>query len=240
MSNATYLAVSNQVALQQMLDVVASNIANVNTTAFKSQDVRFTDYLASIGGTSTIAFPQNAGITRDYDEGPITSTGNPLDLAIKGDAFLAVQTGAGTRYTRSGSLTLDAKGVLTDVDGDPVLDDRGNPITIPQGQGPITVSSDGTLSTASGQVAHIKLVHFASDGDLVSEGAGMFNANGMPEMPASGASVVQGSLEGSNVQPIVEMTRMMEILRSYQYAEKMIESENQRQMQAIQVLTKDA
>lgn len=242
MDNIAAITLSNQLALTRQMDIVANNIANASTTGFKSERVLFSQYLANLSapGDQKLAFPQDAGVKRNYDEGPITATGNPLDLAIKGDAFFAVSTANGTRYTRDGSFTLNNQRQVTTAQGNNLLDENGQPIKIPTTQTQISISQDGTVSTEDGQIARIKLVRFADPQALSEEGASMFNPNSAKPLPASGAKVLQGSIEGSNVQSILELSRLLEISRSYQSAQHLMDTENDRMHNAITSLTKDA
>jgi flagellar basal-body rod protein FlgF len=242
MDNATNIALSNQLALARQMDVVANNLANANSTGFKSERLLFTQYLANLGPRQDqkLVFPEDIGVVRNFDEGPLVTTGNPLDLAIHGSGFFMVNTPNGQRYTRAGNFTLNTQGQIVDSNGDQLLDERGNPINIPSTQSKITISSDGTVSTESGQVARLAIMRFDKPETLREEHGGLFAADNARPSPASGARVVQGSLENSNVQSIVEITRLMEITRAYQNSQRMIDSEDQRQRQAIEGLTKDA
>jgi len=242
MTNASYVALANQAALQRQLDVVANNLANANTTGFKSSQLLFTQYLANVPNhdQQPIAFPQDFGVERNFQEGAIGTTGNPLDLAIKGDAFFVVNTAAGQRYTGDGAFTLDAQGEIIDHSGDQVLDERGNPIVVPPNQSHVTISDDGTISTESGQLAHLALVRFDNPQQLKEESAGIYDAQGAQSRPASGVKVVQGSLEGSNVEPVLEMTHLIEISRRYEQCQNMLNSEDDRQKKAIETLGSQA
>ncbi|HLI13179.1 MAG TPA: flagellar basal-body rod protein FlgF [Alphaproteobacteria bacterium] len=239
MNNAAYITLANEMALRRQLDVIANNVANANTTGFKEGHLLFTQYLSELGSAPSqkVAFPLDLGIHRDFQDGPLTTTGNPLDMAIKGDAFFVVNTPAGPRYTRAGSFALNTQSQIVDPNGDQLLDDRGNPITVPPNQTQITISRDGSISTEAGPLAHIGLVRFDNPQLLHEESAGLYAPGNAQQSPASGATVIQGSIEGSNVQPIVEITRLMQMTHSYQDAQKLIDAENNRQKQLIQALT---
>src|SRR6185312_11727364 len=147
MENATYVALSSQMAIQRQMDVVANNLANASTPAFKGEEMLFSQYLVRPSGQrSPIAFVQDAGTVRDLREGPITQTGNPLDLAISGQGYFAVQTPLGVRYTRNGHFQLDSQGQIVTSQGYPVLTNSGQPLVVPANTHGITVATDGTVS----------------------------------------------------------------------------------------------
>src|SRR5215469_2049692 len=112
MQNATYIALSSQTALQRQMDVVANNLANLSTPAFKGEEMLFSQYLTRARGTGAMAFVEDAGTARDLRQGPITKTGNPLDLALQGPGYFSVDTPLGTRYTRAGHFQIDAQNQL--------------------------------------------------------------------------------------------------------------------------------
>ena len=135
MENALLIGLSRQIALQRELDVVANNIANINTTGFKADGAVFDEYLSAPaarrrpGPTSRVSFVQDRATWHDMSQGPIQHTGNPLDVAIDGQGFLVVQTARGERYTRNGALQINATGELVTSAGDQVLGDSG-PISL--------------------------------------------------------------------------------------------------------------
>jgi flagellar basal-body rod protein FlgF len=242
MDNTTYIALANQLALTRQMDIVANNIANANTTAFKGERVLFTNYLADLGPgqDQQLNFPQDIGVSRNFEEGSLTPTGNSLDLAISGDGFFAVNAPNGTRYTRAGAFALNTQGQIVDLAGDTVLDEHGNPIAVAPGQTQVSVSQDGTVSTESGQLARLQLVRFDDPNNLSAEGANLFDAGGATPIPASASKVIQGSIEGSNIQPVTELTHLLQIQHGIEAAQRVISAENDRQTKMIDALTKDA
>lgn len=221
MENAVLLGLSRQMALGRELDVIANNVANVSTTGFKARSARFREHLGSVGaasglrpGDGRISFTADAGTPIDLAPGAVERTGGALDLAVKGDAFFTVATPGGERYTRNGAFQLDAKGTLVTSDGHAVLGERG-PISIgPQERG-LAVGPDGTISTDQGPRGKIRLVRFESPQSLASEGANLYAAS-TPALAADPAARVEsGALERSNVRPVIEMTRLVEVTRAY-------------------------
>jgi flagellar basal-body rod protein FlgF len=221
MENALLVGLSRQIALARELDVIANNVANSGTNGFKARSSRFEEYTMPAAKAETfrkadqnLSFVIDAGTPLDTSQGPIQTTGNPLDAAIKGDAFFAVQTPAGERYTRNGSFSLDSQGQLVTADGYPVLTDNG-PVTIPQQETGLAIGPDGVLSTTQGQRGKLRLVTFADNRALRNQGANLFSST-TPAQPAGpGPQLEPGALEHSNVRPVVEMTRLIEVNRAY-------------------------
>jgi flagellar basal-body rod protein FlgF len=239
MENASYVALSRQATLRREMDLVANNLANMNTTAYKGESMLFVEHLRDTDSDlGDIAFVQDLGVVRDLDEGGMHATGNPLDLAISGDGYFSVETEAGEeRYTRDGSFHLDRDGRIVNSSGMPVLDRNGQPVTLPPRTETIEVSRDGTVSTETGVVGRLRVTAFENQQALRKEAGKLFVAGGDANAaPADEAVVQQGMLEGSNVQGVVEMTRMMDLVRSYQMANQLSQSEHERQRRAIQSL----
>ncbi len=149
MESTAYIALSRQMVLDRQMDVIAHNIANATTSGFKAESMLLEPVPVDAGERQRLAFVQDLGMVRDLSPGPITTTGNPFDLAIEGAGYFAIQTAGGVRYGRSGQLHLNDVGELATADGDPVLDDGGAPLALPLDAGPITIAADGTVSTPS-------------------------------------------------------------------------------------------
>ncbi len=235
MENAALVALSRQMVLRRQMDVIANNIANVNTIGFKADRMLFATALRDIGNGQKAAFVRDIAVAHDYSDGPMAATGNPLDFAIRGDGFFQVETPDGIRYTRGGHFELDADGVLITSQGYPVLGDDGIPILTFPGDIELTVKADGTVSSESGEIGRLAVVQFDNVHKLRKEAGGLFDTDETPN-EAEDASVVQGSVENSNVKPIIEMTQMIWVLRSYQSAQKLGDDHNRLMRQAISVL----
>ncbi len=246
MENAGYIALSRQTALWRQMDQIANNMANVNTAGFKGERVLFTDYLAKVRTDrslfrDTIAYTEDFGMVRDLSEGALQTTGNPLDVAIKGDGYFAVENQDGQRfYTRSGRFKLDADGQITTSSGEILLSDTDQPIVLAPTETEITISRDGTVTTENGQIGRLRLVGFADQRALKKVTEGLYDAGEQTPTPLSAPHVTQGMLEGSNVNPISEITRMISVQRAYESAQKMIETEHDRQRQAIDAFAKQS
>lgn len=240
MQNATYVALSRQDALRRQMDVVAHNLANMNTTGFKGQRMLFTEFLERPGMHEQVSYVQDRAVVRDTANGGMASTSNVLDFALNGNGYFTVDSASGRRYTRSGNFQLNEQRQITDVGGLPVLSDGGQPMTIPEGAKEIRLSGDGTLSTELGPVGKFNVVVFKKEQMMMEVGSGLYVSDEEPQAAPPETKVAQGMLEQSNVKPIVEMTNMMDIMRQYQQTQKMLETEHERMRTVIQRLGRAA
>jgi flagellar basal-body rod protein FlgF len=231
MENAGYIALSQQVALARQLEVIANNMANASTPAYKSESAQFNEYLIQADDGTPLSFVEDATLLRDWSAGTLRPTGNPLDLAINGDGYFVVSTPDGDRYTRNGRFALDAAGQVVTGDGNPVLGD-GGPIVMPTEDANLTVAADGTVSSEQGTIGKIRLVRFADPQALEAIGAGLYKTDASPE-PDGASKLSQGMVEDSNVQPIIEMTNLIQVTRDYEAAQKIIDEEHERELRAI-------
>jgi flagellar basal-body rod protein FlgF len=246
MENTLLVGLSRQVALSRELDVVANNLANMNTTGYKADGSLFEEYLSSKARAaptdSRVSFVQDRGVWHDMSQGALDRTGNPLDLAIDGKGYLVVQTPAGQRYTRNGALKTDATGQLVTSEGYPVLGDNG-PIVFQQTDHQVQISRDGTISVRQGASnadaarGHLRVVTFANPQQLQKYGSSSFTAiQGAQPQPAQDAGIIQGSIEQSNVRSVVEMSRMIEITRSYTQVAGILQQQGDMGQQSIDKL----
>ncbi|MEN6543698.1 flagellar basal-body rod protein FlgF [Parvibaculum sp.] len=243
MDNAILIGLSRQSAMMRQMSVIANNIANMNTSGYKSQSMLFDEYVMPVASEASpdksLSFVQDLGQFRNVADGAIQTTGNPLDVAITGEGFFKVQTAQGVRYTRDGHFQLDGSGQLVTQEGNPVLSDSGSPITFGADEGEITIARDGTITTSRPGTANSEQVRgklgittFANLQDMKSEENNLLSTT-QTESPVQSVRVVQGSIEASNVKPIVEMTNMMTVQRSYESAQKLIEAADDMRRQAI-------
>lgn len=233
MENTLLVALSRQGGLRREMNAVAHNIANMNTQGYKREGVMFDDYMMrSKGGErilgDKVAFTRDLAQYRDLTEGTFEHTGNPLDVAIQGEeGYFVIETAAGNRYTRNGHFQLNSEGVLVNSNGQSVLSTDGEQIEIPQDQGQITITQDGIISTQQGQVGRLAVVEFENAQFMSKEAGALYNSEEAPT-PIDQPSIHQGKLEASNVNPILEMTRMIAVHRSYDQAKNLIQKEDER------------
>lgn len=226
MENQLYIGLSRQVALQRQLDVVANNVANMNTVGFRGERSLFEAAMEAGGRkpTDRMAFTIDRSTYTDLRAGAFTATGNPYDIALQGDGFLSVQTPNGVRYTRDGRLRRDADGTLVAATGKPVLDDGGRPMAIASDARVISIGSDGLVSADNDVIGRLGIVRFDNPQKLVQNGDLLYEPrDGMQPLPAPDTKVAEGMVEQSNVQGIVEIGRMMNLSRDYEAVSKMVD-----------------
>jgi flagellar basal-body rod protein FlgF len=245
MNNTLYVSLSHQMAMQRRLDVVSNNIANLNTTAYRRESVRFEEYITEMKGAKdplggSLSFVQDYGVVRDFQEGSFDPTGNPFDIAISGPGFLTVETPEGeTRYTRNGHLKLDEGGRIVTSNGSLVMDDSGSEITLASGDTEINIAKDGTISGNTGRIARLALVEFSNPQALLKVGDSQYSTTEVPE-DSENSTILQGMIEGSNVNGVEEVTNMVQILRSYQKVAQMLSDYQKLRQSAIQRLARVA
>ena len=224
MDSGFYAAFTGLVAGTQALELAANNLANISTTGYKAQREFYKSLTASLGNTSPRPLSSlnqainNYGVlggaTVDVQAGMLERTGNDLDVAMEGSGFFVVQTKAGPKYTRNGNFRVDTDGQVQTTWGDPVLDDQNQPLEIPSG--PISISSDGTISSQGGVVGRFQTVDFAPGTALAPEGNSMYTAGKATTTPATDPRVRQGMLEASNMSPITGTIGLIMIQRQTQ------------------------
>lgn len=244
MLSPSLVLLSDQTALERAMDIVANNVANASTSGFKREGIAFDTFISQPAPGKPINFVVDRATYRDAAEGPIQPTDNPLDLAIQGPGYFEVQMADGsTRYTRAGAFQLDTQGRISTLGGQPVLAEGNQSITIPDTASQVNISQDGTVSarvdngTNLATLGKIAVVKFANEQALQPQGNGLYTTSQTPE-PATGSAVVEGAIEQSNVQPVIEMTQMIRIMRSYEQASNLISQENTRLNEAITTLSR--
>jgi flagellar basal-body rod protein FlgF len=224
MNSGYYAAFTGLVARLEALDVIANNLANVNTSGFRGQREFYNAVTANLDNQPLTPlnraindFGVLGGSTLDLRQGSLQGTGNPLDLAVSGSAFFAVQTPRGVRYTRNGSFHVDATGQLLDSQENPVLG-PGGPLVLPQGE--IAVGDDGSISVAGAVAGKLRLADFASGTNLEQEGSSYYIAPQNAEQPATTSKVEQGMLESANLNPVSLTVTMMDLQRHAELLER--------------------
>lgn len=234
MSDGIYAALSGAVASERALDVVANNVANVGTTGFRGERLAFRESVSRATGGGqvpvSLRYTELEETRIDTSEGPLRQTGNPLDLAISGDAFFAVQGPDGPRFTRDGSFVVGADGVLRTHQGlavraEGALDRPPTEIVVPAGTTSVSVASDGTLSSGDRVLGRVALVRFEHTSQLHAEGGSLLVAERPSDaVPAMESTVVSGFLEGANVGPISGMNELITASRSFEAFQRVIQT----------------
>jgi flagellar basal-body rod protein FlgF len=251
MENSLLIGLSRQTALQRELDVVSNNIANMNTTGFKADGAVFGEYLQSGAKANSglsdrrVSFVQDNMSWHDMSQGTVQQTGGPLDVAVDGEGMITVQTSRGERYTRNGAFQINNVGELVTGTGDKVMGENG-PIVLQVTDRDIVITANGTVKVREGASLNsdssrgkLRLVTFADPQTLRKDGATTFApADGAQPIPVpdSKIHVVQGSIEKSNVRPVIEMTRMIELTRAYTEVSTILQQQGDLRKNSIQQL----
>lgn len=250
MENTLLVGLSRQISLERQLGVVANNVANVNTTGYKADKSVFEEYLRSpahidnfIGSDRRVSFVQDRATWHDFSQGAIERTGNPLDVALDGNMFFAVQANGNERYTRNGAFQINAQGQLVTTDGHTVLGANG-PITFQPGDQDIAIGADGTITVREGQTTTVaaprgklRVVTFDQPQRLEKQGSNLFMApNGVNATPTTLANVRQGVIEKSNVSGVQEMAKMIEVMRAYTSISSIMQQQNDLRKMSIERL----
>lgn len=236
MESTGYITLTRQSGLQREMQVVANNIANAATTGYRAEGIIFSEYVKAVNGEASLSMGQgNIGKT-SFEQGSLRQTNGTFDFAIEGDGYFLIQTPLGDRLTRAGAFSPDATGQLVTPDGYPVLDAGRAPLFVPAAAGTLAVSSDGTLSMDGVPLGQMALVRPADPLGMIREDGVMFRADAGDE-PTEDVRVLQGFVEGSNVNPLLELSRMIEVQRAYEMGQSFLKTEDERVRAAVKTLT---
>jgi len=214
MDTGIYVAMSKELGILRDMEVTANNLANVDTTGFNSEDLLFKNYLApGAGGEGKVAYADDYATFRDTMQGALRVTGNPLDAAIEGSGYFAVQTPLGTRYTRSGNFRINPNGTLVTPEGYHVLDTANQDITFDTTDRVIQIRDDGTINVDNSERATLNVVQFNNEQLMERVGDNLYKSDAKPK-PAENFTVTGGMLESSNVKPVMALTHMIYVSRS--------------------------
>ena len=245
MDISSYVLLSQEQALRRKLDVAANNMANMSTAGFKRERPVFRDYVEhgeenAVPDARDAAFVLDFGAVHDTRAGAFQATGNPLDFMVDGPGYVAVEVpGGGMGYTRAGLVRVNEAGELTTAGGQRLLGEGGMPVVVaPDQLGSLAIGKDGTVSTAQGSVGRLAVTIFDDERALTPAGDGTLTGTGGRELSAAETKLKTGGIEGSNVDPIVETTAMVEILRAYQASAKISQDMDDMRKRAIDRLSK--
>ena len=242
MENSFLVGLSQQIATNRAMEVIANNLANLSTPAFKRESVRFEQYVVPVEPTEAetsdsvnVSFVYDRGVSRDLSEGRLEQTGSEFDVAISGPGYFVVQTPTGERYTRNGHFQLDGQGRVVTDDGYQLQSD-GGAINLQPQDGTLRIANDGTISTDLQRLGKLRIVSFADERGLKKSGASIYDAAGQAATPVVQAQVRQGWIEKSNVEAVIEISRMIDIMRAYQASADLTKSGEDLLKQAIEKL----
>lgn len=228
MGNSIYTTVTRQSGLMKEMQVVANNIANTATTGYRQEGVIFAEHVQKLeGGHPSLSMAAAVGHKTDGSQGALAQTGGTFDLAIEGDGFFQIETPDGPRLTRAGAFIPTAEGELVTPEGYMLLDTGGSPVFVPSDAGQIAIAPDGTISADGTPLGQIGLVRPEDPSGMVREDGVRFKTDSQLE-PAEDASMLQGFLEGSNVNAVGQIARMIEVQRAYEMGQSFLEREDER------------
>jgi flagellar basal-body rod protein FlgF len=241
MDNPGYIILSRLSLQARATQALAHNVANADTPGYRALRPVFAAYVARQDaaaapppGGRPVHFVQDRATWRDMETGAMQVTGNPLDVAITGEGFFAVETPRGERFTRAGRFSLGDGGRILDMEGHPVLGQDGQPLAVSPNDSRIEIQGDGTVRSENGVIGRLRVVRFDNPQALRAEGDRLFDAAGENAQAIERPALRQGVLEGSNVRPILEMTRLTTELREFQFAAQFAEREGERQSTAVE------
>lgn len=239
MENSIYIGLSKQIALERNMQIVANNVANMTTPGFRGQNLVFSEFIADPkGGSHPLAFVYDKLQYQSSEPGSIKQTENPLDLALEGEGFFGVKGPNGeTMYTRAGNFEIADDGTLITGAGHPVADAGGGTINIPLDAIDIGVDQYGFVSDQNGQLGQIMIKEFENIQTLNPAGDNLYTTTEEGIQSKGDTRVLQGRLETSNVKPVVEINRMIRILRHFQMVQNLLQTESERLSTAIDKLT---
>ncbi len=236
MSNSVYAAIARQSGLLSEMQVVANNIANLSTTGFRREGLVFTEHVTALEGKDgSLSMAIAQGRATFDNEGAFRQTGGAFDLAIEGDGYFLVETPAGQRLTRAGAFSPGSDGILATQDGYSVLGADSAPVFIPTDLGTVSISGDGTISADGDPIGQIGLFGPTDPLGLRREGGVLFVSEaGIDAVPDG--RMLQGFVEGANVDPVAEIARMIEIQRAYELGQTFLEQEDNRIVSVISTI----
>jgi flagellar basal-body rod protein FlgF len=232
-----YVALSSQVALERRLTTIADNVANAGTVGFRATGVKFEDLVSGMGKGS-MSFVSTGETYLSTASGGMKETGNPLDMAIKGEAWFGIQTPQGLIMTRDGRFTIQPHGQLVSIEGHPVVDAGGAEIILDPQAGPPVVSADGIIRQGGNLVGGIGLFEFTPGADFVRYGnSGVVPpTEPQPVVDRIDVGVMQGFVENSNVDPVLEMTRLIQVQRAFENMAALTRSSESKLDEAVKAL----
>lgn len=236
MDAAGYTTLTRQSGLMREMQVVAHNIANLSTSGFRREGLIFSEHVVRMDDGESLSMARGNVRHIDLSQAGLNQTGGTFDFAIQGDGFFLIETAQGERLTRAGSFTPSPEGELVTPDGFRLLDQGGAPVFVPQGAGRVALAQDGTLSSDGIPIARIGLWQPTDPTSLRHQAGTLFGADAVE--PAVGGVVLQGFVEDSNVEPVSEIARMIEVQRAYELGQTFMDREDQRMRGVIQTLGK--
>lgn len=240
MNNAIYVALSRQTGVERQLSVVAGNLANANTAGFNGDQLLFKSHLVPDADGRTTAYVEDVATIRKTTQGRLEYTGNPLDLSISGKGYFGVTGPTGTAYTRAGNFVIDNEGSLATIDGYKVQDEAGSQIDFQEDDREIKIYGDGRIEVDGEERGNVGFFQFSDEQKLKRMGGNLYSSSIAPTLNEGEGRMVQGMLEKSNVNPIEEITNLIQLQRAYTGNAKFISDMYELQEVAVRKLSQQA
>lgn len=235
MTDGIYTTIGRQAGLLREIDVIAQNIANANTTGYRAEGLIFSEHVTRTGRDNpSISFASATGKQTRFEQGGLEQTGGSFDLAIEGEGYFTVDVDGATHLTRAGAFVAAADGSLQTPEGYPLLDEGGAPVFVPQNAQSVSVGTDGTLSADDQPIARVGVVLPDDAGSMTRRAGTMFATEEF--QPVENPRVVQGFLEASNVDPVIEIARMVEVQNAYKMGQDFMDKEHERMLAMLRLM----
>jgi flagellar basal-body rod protein FlgF len=241
MDSTLYVALSHMNAMRRRMDMTANNVANMNTHGYREEKPLFQEILQKDSRSQGVSYVQDARSVRNVTNGPLEETGHTYDVALQGAGFFAVKhpTTGEVTYTRDGRFRVNNTGQLVNTQGFSVMGEGGAALSIPTTARQVVITSDGTILADAANVGQMQVAQFDNELLLKKMEDGRYQAPPTlsPNGKREGVQVMQGMIEGSNVNPVVALTEMVDIARGYERAERIVSNEDERIRDAIRKLS---
>lgn len=238
MDSTGYTSLTRQSGLMREIGMVANNIANLSTTGYRREGLVFSEYVQRLEpGEPSLSMADGNTRHIDTSQGPLTQTGGAFDFAIEGEGFFLLEAADGQYLTRAGSFTPNAEGELVTHDGARLLDAGGAPIFVPADAGGVSLAADGTLSAGGVPLTQVGLYQPADMNEMQRKAGVRFSVEG-DILPVEAPVILQGFVENSNVNPVHEIARMIEVQHAYEMGQKFLEKEDERIRSVMQTLSR--
>lgn len=237
MQSGLYVALSSQISLERRMTTIADNLANMNTVGFRATQLKFDDVMTNADGAK-VSYVSEGDEYVSTRNGGLTQTNNLLDFATKGDTWFSIDTPSGPAITRDGRFSMLETGALVTLEGNPVLDAGGGPITLDPNAGPPNLSQDGTLYQNNRAIASLGLFEANIGANFTRAGNSAIipAQEPQPVVDRAGAGVVQGFVEQANVNPIQEMTQLITVSRAFENVTQLMRDSETSMTDAIKTL----
>lgn len=235
MADGIYPTLGRQAGLLREMDVIAQNIANANTTGYRAEGLIFSEFvIAGERGEASVSFAHAQGRQTRFEQGGLEQTGGSFDLAIEGDGYFQVDVGGTPHLTRAGAFLTGPDGAVQTAEGYPLLDDGGAPLFVPPGSAAVHVANDGTVSVDGQPISRVGIVSPTDPGEMTRRAGTMFAAE--DAQPVENPRVMQGFLEASNVNPVIEIARMVAVQNAYEMGQGFMDREHERMQSMLRLM----